>query len=198
MTVAESEPQTQIVEFRELMRRVAKLMIDQGDALIHGRNGRVRNESSKAPSKSPIDRLRVLVTEAKKGVVDVVPEIRKILDQHPEIWRRLGDLSSCVESRWIGLVAGDDVSLHESLSRRVTELREEILGEDGGIPLERLLAERIVIAWLQVRFFDAALSLAVDGGPASHIRMLNQQLGRAQRRYATAIKSMAEVRTLLP
>ncbi len=156
------------------------------------------NASSNAATESPIDRLRVLVTEAKQGVANVVPEIRKILDQHPEIWRHLGDLSSHVESRWLDLVAGNDVSLHESLSRRVNELRAEILGDDGGTVLERLLAERIVVAWLQVRFFDAALSLAADGGPASHIRMLEQQIGRAQRRYIAAIKALAEVRKLLP
>ncbi len=37
MTVAETVPHIQIEEFRELMRRVAKLMIDQGDALNAGR-----------------------------------------------------------------------------------------------------------------------------------------------------------------
>ena len=155
------------------------------------------NASSKPATESPIDRLRVLVTEAKKGDADVVPEIRKILDQHPKIWRNLGDLSSCVELQWLDLVVGDDVSLHESLSRRVHELRKEILGEDGGTVLERLLAERIVIAWLQVRFFDAALGIAADGGPASHTRILTQQLGRAQRRYIAAVKGLAEVRKLL-
>ena len=76
-------------------------------------------------------------------------------------------------------------------------MKGEIQGDDDS-PLETLLVERVVIGWLQVRFFDSAVALATEGVPTTQARFMDQQLHRAQKRHTEAIKAMAEVRKLLP
>jgi len=60
-----------------------------------------------------------------------------------------------------------------------------------------LLVDRIVVAWLTVRYFNAALAMASEAGMAKQIRFFNQQLSRVQRRHGGAVKSLLEVRKLL-
>lgn len=141
--------------------------------------------------------LRGLVAEAKRGNAEVLPQIRRILHANPQIARHFGDLAGQVEAKWIGMLAGNDSCVRESLARRVDELRAELLGEQTS-PLERLLVERIVASWLQVKYFDTAVSLATVGVPTTQARFLDQQLHRAQKRHTEAIRALAEVRKLLP
>ena len=101
-------------------------------------------------------------------------------------------------AKWLDLLAGDDACVRESLFRRVDELRQEIVEAGTDTPLERLLTERIVASWLMTRFFDLALGQAAEGSRASHVRYLQQQLDRSQRRYVAAVKGLAELRKLLP
>ena len=141
--------------------------------------------------------LKELVTEAKSGNPEVLSQIRQILDRYPALWQHYGDLSGHVESKWIGLMAGDDVCVRESIAMRVDELRAQLLGDDPS-PLERLLVDRIVTSWLMVRYFDTTLVLATQGVPTPQARYMDEQLQRAQRRHTGAIKALAEVRKLLP
>ena len=142
--------------------------------------------------------LTELVEAAKRNDHEAVPKIKTLLDENPEIWKRLGDLASHTECHWIDLLAGDDEFIRESLIRRVKELHKEILQEGPPTPLERLLRERIVTGWLMTRYFDLAIAQAAEGTRASHVRYLQQQLDKSQRRHNAAIKSLAELRKLLP
>ncbi len=81
--------------------------------------------------------------------------------------------------------------------RRVDELRAELLGVQTS-PLERLLVERIVASWLQVRYFDTAVALATEGVPTTQARFMDLQLHRVSKRHTEAIRALAEVRKLLP
>lgn len=144
-----------------------------------------------------LDHLNAVVAEAKLGNAEVLPELRDLLDEHPEIWRHYGDLSGQVTAKWLDLLAGDDVLIRESVFRQVNELRLDLQEEDAS-PLETLLVERIVTSWLQVRFFDSAVALATEGVPTTQARFMDQQLHRAQKRHTEAIRALAEIRKLLP
>lgn len=141
--------------------------------------------------------LNELVREAKSGNAEALPQIRQILNEYPALWQHYGDLPRHVESKWIGLLAGDDACLRESIAMRVDELRSELLGKDPS-PLETLLVERITMSWFMVRYFDSAVALATRGVPTTQARFMDEQLHRAQKRYTEAIKALAEVRKLLP
>ena len=153
--------------------------------------------SNNTNEQSVLDQLAAVVALAKQGKAEVLPQLRQLLDDHPEIWRHYGNLSGQVTAKWLDLLAGDDVLIRESASRQVNELRAELQAEDAS-PLETLLVERVIASWLQVRYFDSAVALAAEGVPTTQARFMDQQLHRAQKRHTEAIKAMAEVRKLLP
>lgn len=109
-------------------------------------------------SATILAQLRELVAEAKSGNPEVLPQIRQILKKYPALWQHYSDLSGHVESKWIGLMAGDNACVTESIVIRVEELRSELLGHDPS-SLESLLVDRIVTSWLMVRYFDTAMVL---------------------------------------
>src|SRR3954470_106493 len=87
--------------------------------------------------------LEELVRRAQQGDQSVLPELRRALDVDPSIWQQYGDLALLTEAAWLRLVAGPDLLLHESLRRKLDELRAE-LGAPAASPLGRLLIERII------------------------------------------------------
>lgn len=153
--------------------------------------------SSKTAEQAVVAQLQELVAEAKRGNPEVLPQIRQLLQEHPQLGQHFGDLAGQVEAKWIGLLAGEDAGVRESLTRRVTELRLELQDRDAS-PLERLLGERILTSWLMARFFDSAVLLATENIPTTQTRFMHQQLDRAQKRHIEAVKALAEVRKLLP
>jgi len=156
----------------------------------------VVKESSGNPTESVLGALRELVAEAKQGNAEVLPELKRLLDRYPEVWRHYGDMAKHVESKWLDMIAGDDAAVRESLERTAAVRKSQCL-DVGGSPLERLLVDRINMSRLMVYFFDSALAIAVDA-PKTRVRFLQQQLDRAQKRHLEAVKSLAEVRSLLP
>jgi hypothetical protein len=154
------------------------------------------SESSNDQTHSILARLRQLVEEAKQGNTNVLPELKKTLDQYPEIWRHYGDLAKHTEIKWLDLIAGNDACVRESVARTSRELKGELLAA-GDSPLERLLIDRIILSQLIVSFFDTALAVAIEA-PESRIRFLQQQLSMAQKRHVGAVRAIAEIRKLLP
>lgn len=146
-----------------------------------------------------LERLRALVDKAEHQQTDVLPEIQEILDDHPEIWRHFGDLAGHAERAWIRLLAGDSPHVHESLLRAANAMRGELGGATPG-PLERLLVERVIASWLQVRYFEiAAAAVEPASEPASRqATTIEKRLDGAQKRHLAAIKALADLRRLLP
>jgi len=158
----------------------------------------MEDESSSQIAEPPVvTRLKGLVAEAKQGHVKVLPQIRRLLHAHPQLEQHFGDLAGQVEAKWIDLLAGEDACIRESLTRRVNQWRSELL-DRGASPLEKLLVERVVTSWLMTRYFDSAVLLATGNVPTNQARFLQQQLDRAQKRHIEAVRSLAEVRKLLP
>ncbi|MBL8798579.1 MAG: hypothetical protein JNM56_32080 [Planctomycetia bacterium] len=89
-----------------------------------------------------------LLERAQAGDETVLPELRRQLAESPELWQRCGDLAQHAEVTWLQLIAGRDLFLQESVRRKLDDLKHELLG-DSPTPLERLLAERLAVAWLE-------------------------------------------------
>jgi hypothetical protein len=105
-----------------------------------------------------IEDLRGLVARARTDPA-ALPELRRALDLHPEIWRRVGDLAARAEQLWVELIAGPDVLAREALLHHLEALKVELAGPSPS-PLERLLVERVAACWLQINHADAAAALA--------------------------------------
>jgi hypothetical protein len=123
------------------------------------------------------------------------------LDDHdlllsPEMWQGYGDLALQARCSWVQLAAGSNLLMDECLTRKAAEMRKDLAGETPS-PLEQLLADRVVVGWLQVSSYDSLIAQTRETTPAK-VRMLQQQYDGAHRRYLAAIKTLATVRKLLP
>ena len=140
-------------------------------------------------------RLESLVQRAQRGDESVLPELRQVLDAHPELWRRCGDLALQAQTAWLQLIGGKDLLLRESLQRKLEQLKVELAGTDPS-PLEKLLVERATATWLQLQYIDAVYAQVKGNGSAQH-QALQRRQNSAQQRHLQALKMLVTVRKLL-
>ena len=137
-----------------------------------------------------------LIDRAKQGDASVLPDLRKLLDRDPTIWKQAADLGHHVEESWINMIAGTDLTLAESLRRKLAEMKVELSG-DNPSPLERLLIERIGICWLTATYADNVYAESTECSlPQARFLVQRQQVNHE--RLVSATKALAQVRNLLP
>ena len=150
------------------------------------------NEVASLPSS---EEFKALVERANAADETALGDLRQLLDEHPEIWQRVGDAAKHAEMLLVGLIAGGDKLLNESLQRRLEDLKTQ-LGGSNPSPLERLAVERIICTWLQLQHVDAMVGRAIPGTkPATFLLMRQRQSDRA---YTAAVKGLTTIRQLLP
>ena len=113
-----------------------------------------KNLAAKSPNSAveviSEDEAWEIANKAAKGDSSALERLGQALDQHPGLVGIGGDLAKHIEGMWIEHIVGKKDLFHrEALSRRVSELRTELLGPSPS-PVERLLADQIVFCWLQV------------------------------------------------
>src|SRR6516165_9994349 len=89
-----------------------------------------QQQPTNAPEPAVAAELRALVQKAKAGDVTVLPRMRAILVEHPEIWQTAGDLERLVVRSWAALLGGDDPFSIEAVRRKAESLRVELEGDD--------------------------------------------------------------------
>lgn len=143
------------------------------------------------------EEVKQLVQRAEAGDTSVLPELRRLLTEVPELWQQYGDLALHAEKTWIRLAAGPNAMLQECLERKLAELQQE-LGRDEAPPLEQILIRRIAASWLQTEYLDAhAGQMQARGSGPALLKLASVQLSGAQQRLLQAIKGLALVRKLL-
>lgn len=156
-------------------------------------------EPGKTPEKRSAD------SEEEYGALDraarrdesALPGVREMLDERPQEYLDLGDLARLTQRSQIAHITGKDLLFRELLTRKAEALREEVAGPNPS-PLERLLAERVVMCWLQLYY--AELKYTEDewaNTSWTQEEWHQKRIDRLQRRYTAAIKSLAQVRRLL-
>jgi hypothetical protein len=142
--------------------------------------------------------LQGLAARATQGDLSALPELRKILDGNPEVWRASGDLAAA-ERAWIALAAGKDLLLGETLARQLRAFREELTGPEGASKLEAVLIGKAALAYLQSSYFDTLIAglLQREGIDPARLRLLGQFQDRAANRLRATLQSLAQVRKLL-
>ncbi len=147
------------------------------------------------PPKAPADTLQSVLSRARQGDQTVLPKLRRLLDMRPGIWRVGHDLVALSEGAWLKRLSQGDLALSESLRRQVQQLKLDLVGPAPS-PVEKLLADRIVAAWLAVN--DAELCEASrehSGGKLAAMRL--KRLESANKRFHAAIKLLAVARRLV-
>jgi hypothetical protein len=156
------------------------------------------NEPTLPPENKPqeVQHLEVLVQRARQGDESALPELRELLDRCPELWQRCGDLAAQAQQGWLNLVGGVNLVYKESVKRQLDAMRLELSGPDP-TPLESLLIQRVLAAWVQVHFADAIAAQAQERQAApSELRHLQKRQESAWRCLTEAIKQLALARRL--
>jgi len=127
----------------------------------------------------------------KKAGETLVGAMRK----HPEVADVILKGTSTLLTSWIEYGTSDPFSRFVS-EERARKLRGELRGQSS-TPLERLLIDRIVICSLQVEVAENQyVRMMKGGGTLTKGRFYEDLQDRAQRRYISAIKALAQVRRL--
>lgn len=135
-----------------------------------------------------------LVRRANGGDKGAIEELRWTLDANPDVWRQVGDLSVHAESALLTLVAGSDLLARESITRQLQAMRSEL---GGSSPLERLAVDRVVISWLQLQYAEIQFGGSSQAAP-KHASQIVRWLDQAGRRYNAAVRSLLDIRRLMP
>jgi hypothetical protein len=152
-----------------------------------------QHTQTKAPTAD--GQLKELVERAQAGDRAVLPALREFLDTHTEVWREAGDLARQAELAWLNMIAGKDLLLHESLERKLREMKAELEGPAAST-LERLIVARIGACWLALYHAEAVMPRMHGATPAQHVAA-QKRVNLCQQRYLQSIKALATIRKLL-
>jgi hypothetical protein len=148
------------------------------------------------PEPSVLGELRALVVRAQGGDATALPRIRDILDERPEVWQHLGDLSAVAERAWITVLAADNPLAVESMKRTVAEMKADLAGEQP-TRLERMLVDQVLACWMEAKYLEA-LSADLRPGSLDQASFRLKRLESAEKRYLNAVKTLIALRSLLP
>lgn len=137
-----------------------------------------------------------LVDRAQDGDEEALPVLRKVLDEAPEV-ARIIDLARNVERSIIEKMTGDDVFTQEAIPRNLKAMKKEVAGENPS-PLERLLAERIAVCWLELQYFQAIYTQNLHNLSITQSDYHQRRIDKAHRRYLSSIKALAQIRKMGP
>ena len=134
---------------------------------------------------------------AEQGDEKALAITREWFDDTPSACDKVGDWAQTAEDSLVKLTAKNPL-IQEALHSKLNALRREIGGPDPS-PLEDLLVQRIALCWLQVHYLEAIYALNVENNGLSGrwSESMQRSIGRAHRRYLSAIKTLVQVRRLL-
>lgn len=141
------------------------------------------------------DRL-VDTVNSQKPTKAQLTELREALEHAPSLVGVLGDMSTQLRYKIIEAMAPQP-GLHIAVRKQAEQMAKE-LGAEQASPLERMLIDQVVIAWLRWQSVEwnyqhnFAQSITLTKGI-----YLEKRLTAAHRRYLQAIESLARVRRLL-
>src|SRR5262245_19103886 len=131
-----------------------KLVVFSSTAANGGGDGAMAGVTEPIPGEVPYtEAMRSLLQRGQQGDASVLPQLRELLDERPELWQRLGNLTGHVEEALLDMAAGKSLLARESIRRRMESLRAE-LSVPPASAVERLLIDRIVIGWAQCNLAD--------------------------------------------
>jgi hypothetical protein len=142
-----------------------------------------------------------LLRRSRAGDTAASETLGSLTQNAPDLWDLLIGLARQARASWIALIAvpsEDHILDREGLERRLAQLQSELAAEGDG-PVEALLIERILIAWIAANHSDIQLVHAIRGsGTTREIEYLECQQERTQRNLLRSMQSLATLRRLRP
>jgi hypothetical protein len=141
--------------------------------------------------------VKTLLRKAEKGDTTILPTLRTWMDRTAGYWENVGNLAATARDTLIEHASGGkNLVVRESLTRKCAALTQELAGATPS-PLERLLVERIVLCWLDLYYAECLYAQHL--GESLTLRQAEyrqQRLSKAQSRYLSAIRTLAQIRRL--
>jgi hypothetical protein len=152
--------------------------------------------AQRGKERSDPDEERRVLELAAQGDKSCMPQLRALLDVGGDLALEIaGNPVWFATDAMVKLCTGENLFLHEAMTRKVTRGRDDLAGPHPS-PMERLLAERAALCWLDCSRADLRqASGQVSLTPAQRAH-LSRYRDRAHRRFPTALKTLATVRTL--
>jgi hypothetical protein len=146
-----------------------------------------------APSQ---DEVKKLLRKAEKGDITALPALRMWMDRTPGYWEEVGDMAKTARETLIRTLSGDkNLVVQEAHARKCAALTAELAGPQPS-PLERLLVERIVLCWLHLHYDETLYVQHREKLTLRQDEFFQQRISKAQARYLSAIRTLAQVRRL--
>ena len=151
-----------------------------------------------SPEPDPMDELFVVVKQARGGDSSVVPRLRAILTERPQLFHHYGNLAKQAEAAWVALAAGPDLFLKECLLHQTEDMRNGLI-RPSSPPLESLLVERVVATWLQLQYFAAMeAQVHVKGEGVKLLQFYAKRQASAQKLYESSLAALLTFQKLVP
>lgn len=150
------------------------------------------DESLEVIEPMVLSELQQLVERAQHGDPSVLPRLRAIIDQHPQIWQYAGNVAGMAELAWIKVIASEHPLIAESIKLTAAAMKAELLGP-APTSLERLLIDDIIANWLELKYRQCVAATVHNGSLAQaafHVKSLES----AERRHQAAVRTLVEVR----
>ena len=142
------------------------------------------------------DRLRSLAKLANKGDEAALNELRALLGtaEWDVLVNRFGDMAELAETALLAKCYGSHKLLVECTRSKLEAMRLELSGSSPTL-IERLLAERVVASWLHACHADYQAAENSENSVGMSVQLAHIQ-DRAQKRFLSAVKTLAVVRRL--
>lgn len=140
--------------------------------------------------------VRGLIAKADKGDKEAARKVAQLMKASPEIAERAyTDLSCVVEASLVRKAFGAEaLARAEAAHIKLQELRQELAGPKSTL-IERLLAERVALCWLDCNYTEC-IDVQTTGRSFAQADFNARQRDRSHRRYLSALKALASVRKL--
>lgn len=135
-------------------------------------------------------------TNKEKPKAEDMAALRKILDEHPEIWQAAGRMAQ----RAVNVIVGEYFSgsglLRESVGREIEELRASLDFENSP-PLEKILIEQVIVCRLNLYALEMNTAVKLCASHTTEAGLYwDRRLIGAHRRLTRACEALARVRKL--
>jgi len=157
-----------------------------------------RHESPGLERAAALKELKTLMVCVRDGDEGVIPRLREILREAPELARKFVDPAVQTERSMIETFAGVDGRVVRETMPHTLEAFRTKLGGESPSPLEQLLVERIAATWLQLHYFETLYAQNMDNLTLSQSEFHQKRIDRAHRRHLSAIKTLAQIRKMGP
>lgn len=132
----------------------------------------------------------------KKPSQKDLDELRKWINNYPELWKAVFDTAHVIEESFISNMVREKASII-AMQKNTDEIRDE-MGYSKVSIMEQMLIDNIIISWLGVQYSNYQLITRMGRDEKVVIlEFWERRLSMSQRRYLHACETLAKVRFLM-